>query len=463
MLDKNKNLQILLFFIFTIFILISQIFFNDWKFYYDSLDYWNRANEFIKNNEFSLLNYNEPLRGYLYPLLLFIIKEIAKIISVSDVLLFYIFYSIFISLNITFIIPNLAEKLFNITTKVHQIIIFFIIFYLFWNGYFNYPLTDVISIFFIFISLSFFLKFNIDNKVTTFYLIFSGMFLFAAAQLRPIYLILIIAIFILLLLLFILKKSLKGKLILTSFGLIIGFLIVATPQIYININLYRTFNPLAETSKSKITGGSNLYVYQLRGGIRVQKYETFIGTNYFDSAHAGFLDNKIQGQQLYDELRAAKNTNFYNIAKIIAFNIGDFVMIYSRHFFNGLDIWYNTPYVKNLFTPTRYILSFINYTLFFCVFVFIIKNKSIIQNKQLSFGLLLYLTPIAFVIPTIIEVRFFLPLFILVYVMFSYLDVINFLRQNLKSLIREYWYKYLIFILVCFILSQYTFSLLTFN
>lgn len=462
---ENRKLiwQISLFLIFVSLILISQVFFSDWKFYYDSLDYWTYADEFVKNNTFSLLNYDQPLRGYLFPLILFVIKQTSKIFLINDYFLFFIFYSLFISFVVVFVIPSLTQKIFKLSIKPLQIIIFFALFFFFWNGYFNYPMTDIISFFLILISLSFYLRFKTEKKSTFYFLILSGLFLFSAAQLRPAYLILILALLLTFFIYIVFKKNSRVHCLITIIGLIIGMGIVSAPQIYINKNLYGTLNPLAETSKSKIIGGTNLYIYQLRSGIRIQKYETNIGTNEFESAHASFLDNEIQGQRLYKELREKKNTGMFNIIKIIVFNIGDFIMIYSRHLFNGLDIWYNTPYVKNLYTKTRYVISFFNYTLIFLFFIFLFENKGIFQKKEVKLGLLIYFVPIIFVIPTTVEVRFFLPFFIFLYLIISYFDVLLLIKNNFKSFISNYWLKYIIFMLICFILSQYTFSFLKFK
>ncbi|WP_460504170.1 hypothetical protein, partial [Hymenobacter agri] len=53
--------------------------------YYDAEDYWQLGHRFVRNGRFGLLNYDEALRGYAYPLVNFACLALRKALDLPAV------------------------------------------------------------------------------------------------------------------------------------------------------------------------------------------------------------------------------------------------------------------------------------------------------------------------------------------------------------------------------------------
>ena len=116
-------------------------------FYYDSSAYWDLKNLFVRDGEFFLTNYNSALRGYVLPLLYYFVSLLADWVNVSDVVALEIFMAIFYSLGISFLIPSFIERAFHRQGAFLDIMLFALFLFLFWRGYFFYPLSDFPALF----------------------------------------------------------------------------------------------------------------------------------------------------------------------------------------------------------------------------------------------------------------------------------------------------------------------------
>jgi hypothetical protein len=372
--------------------------------YYDSLLYSQLSQKF---GEFfsRQIYYPDTFRGYLFPWLICLFNKILPlnlaVIAINVIL---------VTLLSFWVAPNLSSILFgnnNAENKCLFSISIFVVIICFWFGYFKYALSDFPAIFCLFSAMIICLR----NKNITYFL--SGILLASALNIRPIYQINLFVFFVYFVYLFVIKKVKLRNV----FAFLLGVSIVLLPQVVINHNYNpSTYSPFVQTNQ---TFGNNLYLKQLYWGIKIQKYETFIGDkNQYPEPGVKFDDN--EGINLAKNKLDNSPESIKNFVYFVINNKAFYVKMLARHFFNGIDIKYNTPYVHNLIVS--HIFSCVNYFIFALAFCFLFMTKKVMtpvtksDNISMVFVYANILVPIILIIPTAIEVRFCLPLFILIYI-----------------------------------------------
>ena len=424
---------------------------NDITIYpYDAGTYWDLGYQFGVN-KFSFTNYSYGLRGYLLPFLHYILIKLASIGIGTERINLWIFHSILYTFTFFILFPRLIEKWFNrkIDYKVRGIFIFICMY--FFKGLILYPLSDLPAFTFFLIAFYLFVllleeKQSYSILVKSLYGIIIGIFLAGAYYVRPVYLIGIVG-FMIVAGYFMIRK--KKYVLLYS---LIGMIMIAVPQVMINHIHFHTYSPLIQTETAY--KGKSLYLQQLNWGIMVQKYETNLDLQTYESPSMSFED-KV-GQKLLN-----KNgifTGYYNYIKFVILHIGDVGCIYLKHLFNGLDITYNDAYIYNL-NKNRFFIQLFNYTFIFLGIkgsVFYFRKKY--WNVEKIAILVLYFLPILLVIPTAVETRFFIGLHMLLY----FLGCMVLMDSNWKELIHKNKIKkfiaYIIFLAICFLLNSQTFN-----
>lgn len=454
-----------------LFIIIYGIYKSDLTFYHDSAQYWNLGKTFVDNNDFSILNYKEPLRGYLLPLCNFFTYLLSTILHVNEITLFRILNSLFIAFFISVLIPSFFSLLFKKEISLVQNLSFAFLIVFFWRGYFLYPLSDFPALFFIFAGLYLILLLNkrlesMKIKILNIVIcLVVGICISASTNIRPTYQITIIPFFLLLFICFYTRDINLRTGILYTVCTLVGLLICYVPQLYINYYNFHIISPFVPTEIAY--GGRSLFLNQINWGISLQKYETNIGSN-FPQPQINFIDNQGLNILMSENINSITSIGQYII--LLAKYPFDFMCIYFRHFFNGLDITYSSAYVENVY-KSRIIFSLLNYSLWFLFSSIIIKKlKNFTENKIKSFmehkanslmGALIYLilvSPAIISIVGAVEIRFFLPFYIICYATICYYSSFGSIRQRLRKTQILDWIALLIFIVICFTLTANTFS-----
>ncbi|MBI5965117.1 MAG: hypothetical protein HY863_16690 [Chloroflexi bacterium] len=444
---------------------------SHFEFYYDTAEYWNslaKAFDDPVTGRFSLLNYNSPLRGYLLPLILNVIIKLSAFLGMRGLILLEITQAFVFSFLIAVLIPYVLKKLFKSKPNLWQILMFGLLVIFFWRGYFFYPLSDFWALSFFVFGIYLFLGCE-SNRWALFW---AGAFFGGAAVIRPTYLTTLI--FLLLWSAYYFSRHqnhVKRQIFANELVLIIGLAFVFLPQILINKVHYGILSPLPQTqfSDEEYYDGNNLYLVQLSFGIQVQRYETFVGLESdYKSAAVFYMDQ--HGRNILVQAGYDPSSYFYPNPKILSWSEYilltirhplDFLIIYVRHIFNGLDVVYTTPYIYNLHSNTSYI-RLLNYSLLFLTVLYIgrrVKNFSVLSCQFLL--LLIFVLPSILSIPTAIETRFLLSFHFI-----SYSTTAFFVLPMLFSLTRKekirIFFKYLpwysIFVVICFLLSMNTFA-----
>jgi len=434
----------------TFFFLAALVFFwvygfqrRDFPFVHDAMNYWSARYSFIDDGQFSLLHYNSPLRGYLFPLLLFLVQWQADVFGVDAQLLFLTYSALFVAVLAFYLLPWFFCVVFEWKTPVIARLLFSGLLFFFWRGHFLYPLTDFPSLAFLLLGVGILVWVG-KGAVTPTWIALAGFAIGAAVNIRPVYQ---SSLVVLVVLFFCLWRRLGKRGVLLSVAFFfLGVGMVFYPQLLINRLHFMTNSPLV---LSTYIEDESIYEIQLFWGLKTQKYETSIGDDYpFASVvYRDPLAEKLPQRFLRDKTIQG----YINIIRSYPLEIA---VSYFRHFFNGLDIFFSTPYVKKIFAD-HFLLSLANYLVWFLALYSVIAHHSE-GTTCLSFGAVLsMLAPVVLAIPIVVEVRFFLPMYLLAYGVVIYGLDYKELLLRLRNKSTFLWFVLLLFgwILMCFTLS----------
>ena len=370
-------------------------------FQYDALNYW-RLSEFQ-----NLLSYPKSIRGYFYPLMLSPVRVLTTLIPESSLITFRIISSLVFSYLLTITIPDFFVNIFGGVISLIRRIAFSLLVATIFPGLLLFPLSDLPAFILLLASVSFALR---ARSSSTFWLLFfSGMFASASYNVRTIYL-----FSFLLLIVIIPFFLLSNKPWLTRFtGLMVfllGSLLVAAPQVLINIKTHGKATPFVQASDA--SGNNPLLAAQLRWGIMIQRYETSVRED-IPSPTVFYLD-RVGANLFATEQVGRTPTTVTSYVKLVLRNPGEFIGIYGRHLVNGLDVRDGMVYVRNE-SAKRDVFSIFNFfILFLGLFILSIPRPEKLEFRPLLMSAVL-LTPVVTILPGAVETRFFLPFHLLIY------------------------------------------------
>ena len=449
--EKNGFWFVLVLIVFLIHLLTSR--YNE--LYHDAALYRFFAKSFNNNGSFSLFNYTSKLRGYFFPLLNYPITlffgeglEVAK----KEIVAFKVLGALYAAAIFGAVVPKLWTI---ISGKSHlswtSRLFFALSGFLFWRDYFNFPLSDFPALLVLFLALL--TAYNSRNNLGG---LIAGALSAAALYTRPIY-ILSIPFIIALMLYPYMKHSCRMLMHRAGLAIVLfatGFTLVAIPQILIN---YYNFNSgsilvISESSNYMVDGKPNLFLWQLNTGLKVQRYETNVGDDYPD---AQVIFNDLSGQTMLKRSNISTLNSYYDYMIFVLERPLDMLLLYARHIFNGIDLLYTTPYLKNVHDET-FSIAFFNYTYLFVAMLVIVSARKFLGWPQwLALGAILL--PCAACIPLTMESRFLLPLHVLLCAIACFGWPLHWSWHNLA---RPQWIKlvscYAVFLLICFMLSANT-------
>lgn len=418
-----------------------------YPFEYDSLIYWQLADSFRADGDFSILNFAVQLRGYLFPLLLYIIKWQADIIGVDARLGFAFYSALFFTIFTMVIVPWSFREILRWNPGVLRKLILAVLVFYFWRGHFIYPLTDfpAFAAFLIGVAL---LARTLVNRAGLYWAIPIGFFIGVTINFRPAYLV-SIPLIVLLATLAWYKKNMKD-LAGWFFLFLAGCGLVLLPQHIINRTHFASSSPLV---LAKFDGETNLYVDQLFMGLKYQKVFANVGDNYppgLVSFRDPFYDKLPRDLKLLTRERRLQD--YLGIARHYPL---DLMVSYLRHLFNGIDIFHPTPYVYDVFASHAF-FSLVNYLIWFLFLYHVFRSDFTGMGHIKLVCVFILLSPVVLAIPTEVEVRFFLPLFILAYGVVSYrIDY----QQLIVSAFRDrYYFLRMLFLGILWVLNCYSMS-----
>ena len=448
---RKKEKMVFAYLVGVVFILSFHYFMDIREYPCDAGSYWSECSAYYGLEKFNLLNYKSALRGYLFPLLMYAIQKLDFVGIGSNIAIFRLAASLLYSFLFILLIPKLIELMFKIVVPVRSRLIYLIICMIMLRGLILYPLTDLPGILLVCFSIYLFVTLMQDKikekRAQIFCTVCMGICLGGAYYIRPIYLI----VWIVLGGIILISAVKKGRRILLLS--IVGMLIIMMPQICINQKNFGTYSPMIQTQFE--SGGTSLYLAQLKAGIRVQKYETSMDDSAEDIPMAMVFEDSTGASLLQG---AGKIYSYPRYVIFCISHFADMACIYLKHIFNGMDIVYPNAYIQKVYC-NRFIVQFFNYTMIFVGvngLLFFIKKKC---WDGLTIGMTVtYCFPTLLVIPTAVEPRFFVGVHLVLY-LFAALALAE----------KEWWHRiwqckwkqagaYLLFLGICFVLNSQTFN-----
>jgi hypothetical protein len=413
---------------------------TDRTFHWDSFEYWNAA------TSFSLKDYHTPFRGFSFPYLCFGLKRLAAVTGADPQSLFWVASSVLTALFGCVVVPQLVRAVVpSVHPTLARLLLFNGLIFFFFRDYARYPLTDVPTATVLFAALWF--------LIVTRRAFLPGLLLALAINFRPVYAIVAAPAAVLMLRrVLLIWKHLRPRLASKWCGwFIVGLCVVLGPQAYIN---HHNFGVNSVMPVTDVLEGRSLYLAQVEGGISTQKYETNVGTAY---PRPGVFFRDISGSAVVANQRFGFLRSYRELWKLYSAHPVQFIAIYARHIFNGIDVQYPTPYIHDL-SRRSWWSSFIDYCVYFVFFDVVGRTAHLLRkNAMLSVVLATALLPVIAVIPSRVEVRYFLLLHILAYTVVSFAVVPSLSRWRLRWGIGKLLLLGL-FVAACFALADSTYS-----
>lgn len=186
---------------------------------------------------------------------------------------------------------------------------------------------------------------------------------------------------------------------------------VLAPQLLINRRYFGAVTPLV-LAQSRTLGIHHLYLQKLKWGLLHEKYESSVGRE-LPTGQLLFLD--AAGAALLRAEGIVEIDSPGQYLGLLARHPLTLAGIYARHLFAGLDLSHPTPYLKR-WAPARP-LQLLNYTLWFWAALVALHRRPTAREALVLAALLL---PCLAVIPLSMEVRFLLPLHLLLLALVAY-------------------------------------------
>jgi hypothetical protein len=424
------------------------------SFYYDSDGYWRLGHSFVRNGHFSLLNYDNSGRGYSLPLVNHVLQVIASDVGAGSVTIVKLFGSLLAATLGVIVLPLLARRLFpGASIGLGRVLALNALLFLFWRDHFGFPLSDFPSLLLASIGVLGLLRATAPG-----YLV-AGIGIGLATNMRPAYqpaLLAALAVAVL-----VPYRPWVWRRRGVAAGLVVaGALVAGLPQVLINHHQPGgSLSPFVPTAKFTL-------LRQFSDGMLAQKYDTYVGSPtgyprpeafYLDPATTHVLQEEHISTTATYIGQFAEITSYGQYARLIVHHPVAMVTSYVRHLFNGLDVRYPTPYLRDL-RSTSIFLSLLQYTLMFLAIARLVVPEARRELGRVRWaGVVVLVSACLTVITGAVEVRYLLPLQVLIYtlVCFSPATWASLLSGSLNRRV-GLAASYVAFVLVCLTLSSAT-------
>ena len=381
------------------------------RFYFDADNYWDLGKQFRNHGHFSLVSYDGVFRGYSVPLLNHVLQALASGFGVGSVTIVKVFGALLAATLGVVVAPRLARALFSgAEIGPARVLALNGVLFLYWRDHFDFPLSDFPSLLVAALGVLALLR------ATPWGFLAAGVCLGVAVNARPAYLP-ALAVGILAAALQARRADWTRRGV--AAGLVVaGALVASFPQMLINHHQRGTWSPQIPRQKE-------IARIQLSVGMRAQKYETYVGPRSgYPRPEVFYLDPSTQHVLKEDHVpprfdpvlgQRVDITSYGQYVGIVVRHPFAMAAAYARHLFNGVDVQYPTPYVRDLGDRST-LLSLLQYTLLFAAVVRLLlpgARRSLGRIRWWGFGVLASACLTS--IPGPVEPRFFLPLQLLVY------------------------------------------------
>lgn len=378
------------------------------QFRFDAAEYWELSLKFTPPGGFSLLAFDEPLRGYLGPLLLLPARLLCHFTGWSMLVGARVLGASWAALLFGVAIPALWARTTGRALGGGRWLGLLVLGFVFWRDYFNFTLSDIPALTLLLLGLA------TLRRRGWLWAGAAGLLLAAAINIRPIYVACLPGA------LWLLagngRRLARQNLAQPLAALVLGATLVLLPQLLINQRHFNQNSPLVLAQRP---GKEPLYLRQLAWGTAFQRYETSLvpaiprSLVYADSA----------GRRALAAVPGGRFISYSQFLTFLTQHPFSSPARYARHLFNGLDIRFPTPYPTRLHPPGQAALRLLNYALLGLGIGLALANRRVV-GQQLALAsapasgvpaavLGALLLPCLLTLPTLMECRFLVPLHLL--------------------------------------------------
>ena len=378
------------------------------QFRFDAAEYWELSLKFTPAGGFSLLAFDEPLRGYFGPLLVLPARLLCHITGWSILTGARVLGAGWAALLFGVAIPVLWARTTGRVLAGSRWLLLLGLGFVFWRDYFNFTLSDMPALTLLLLGLA------MLGRRGWAWVGLAGLCIAAAINIRPIYVACLPGV---LWLLAGSVRSLARPQVAKSLGaVVVGAALVLLPQLIINQRHFGHATPLVLAQRP---GQGPLYLRQVAWGTAFQRYETSL----IPALPRSLVYADSVGQRALATVPGGHFNSYGEFLHFLARHPVSSAARYARHLFNGLDIRYPTPYPMRLHPPGQAVLRLSNYALLGLSLWLawagrrIARPLTAAKNPAATTAsraiLLALLLPCLFTLPTLIECRFLLPLHLL--------------------------------------------------
>jgi hypothetical protein len=377
-------------------------------FYFDSGLYWSLGESFAGNGHFSLLNFTSQARGYALPLADYGLQRIGGEFSWSVSVMVKLFNSLLFASIAAIMAPRLAEiawpqQHWGVMRRVALVGLLIG----FWSGFLNFPLSDFAGLATVLLALV-----AVARPYAPGWMLLAGAAGGLAVDIRAADVLVMPILLALVVWAWWEQRgtppaSTRRRVFCVSL-LVVGFLIVSVPQSIISHRYFGTW--------SFIPGATlNLANEYLTPGLAYQRASGYVGAGEpGTSMYYGDSD----GLRLLHDLKGDQVKSVGQYFGLIASHPIAMSALLARHVINGLDQRFSTPYIEHLTSWAQLWRRLAGFLLVFLALVRVLwpAARRRLGSARWRYPLALLLS-CATTIPTPIETRYELPVYLLSYIL----------------------------------------------
>ena len=373
---------------------------------WDSLYYWEIADDVTRGGGFDILRFPETFRGYAFPVLLSILKGF-----LPGVLGWQVPANLMAAAEFAFVLPYLFDRRIDKVSSALRVFLSYTVFMWIWGLFLQYPLSDMPAAFCCSAGIALlkwcgrqkrFLQIIAGGIVT-------GGLLYAAYNTRAGFL---YSIWVTVIVYLFLREHDLKRAAVCLMSVILGAMLLSIPQMMINRQYVGTPSP--KVYSSQLFGYSrSLQMQQIYWGVSIPRGEAYYGPLIENPGGVTYRD--IIGDRILERENVEEGDfTFKSFVKLCLKYPFDMVCIYVRHFLSAMTPCYmNSCYIPDAHV-NRGIISSASILLWILaagVLATTLNRRRIV--KALWMG--------GFLLPGImqtmgaVELRFFLPAYLLLY------------------------------------------------
>lgn len=359
---------------------------------FDGQFYWTLSDGF--DPAFDVTDHSDGLRGYAFPLLLRLARELARPLSDDPAVVVRLLGLALVPALLCVLVPAIAARLSpRCAVTVPRLLLLNALFFLSWRLDLLHPLSDIPAL--TAMAVGVWLTLRSRSPVVAG---LAGVAWGVAMNMRPAYL---AAVLVALATLALVERE-GRRLAARSLGAVLGIALALLPQVAANIEHHDTASPVPVDS-------SNLTRLQLFQGVQLVRYETYVGDDPRYPAGLRFQ---------HDELSAVarRDGEFESIGAYLAFvadNPTQVATVYVLHAVNGVDTRFGGTYVEVLDRGVS-LASVLNYAVLVIAAASLLAHRArgpgIVWRSPVTWYSVVLLAACGPAIVGAVEPRFLLPL-----------------------------------------------------